>query len=443
MRFPGDKVNLYRIFDHLDEGIIVADDKDIIVWISAPAAELLGKNAEKLVGLHIDEVLMEGSEVNLLGETLVSIKLPENTGRPIYITFKYMPLNSKDGKIWKGFVFKDITLLKDLEEELNKHKKDISIVTNNEIMQGLVDLSVTVAQSDATVLIQGESGTGKELIANLIHHHSKRKNMPFVKINCASFPETLLESELFGYVRGAFTGAIIDKPGRFEIADGGTIFLDEIGEMSLPLQAKLLRVLESRSFERLGSNKTIAVDVRIISATNRDLKEEVEKGNFRKDLYYRINVVPISLPPLRERKDDIPLLVRSFLKKLEKKGYRQIRSVSSQVMTAFMNYDWPGNIRELENAIEYSLVCSTGDIIKLEQLPPHIKKCGNLQKEFFDNHNQNALSRGTKERKPYKKVTAEECIKVIKECGNNKARAARLLGIDKATLYRKIKKASQ
>jgi transcriptional regulator with PAS, ATPase and Fis domain len=431
MDFPKDSVDLFRIFNHLDEGIILVDKNDVIRWISSPGSEILGKNADRLPGAHIDEIFIEGTEVSLLDETLTGIKLPGDNGKSLYITFKYVPLRDTSGGVWKGLVFRDISMLKDLEDELKIHRKQVSVITKNRRMKEILDLCLSIASSNVTALVQGESGTGKELIAHIIHQHSQRNSFPFIKLNCAAFPETLLEDELFGHAKGAFTGAFTDKPGRFEIADGGTIFLDEIGELSLHLQVKLLRVLQSRSFERLGSNKTITVDVRIIAATNRNLKEEIKKGRFREDLYYRLNVVPIYLPPLRERKEDIPLLINHFLREFEKKGYRPINAVSSEAMNGFMNYDWPGNIRELENAIEHSLVCTKDDIIAVESLPLDIK----------DKTPAGVLKRSSK--KSYKKVTVKECLDAVKECGGNKAMAARTLGIDRATLHRKVKSAKK
>ncbi len=442
MDFPKDKVDLYRIFNHLNEGIILADVDDIVSWISSPGMEILGKNGAKMIGEHIDNFFMKSTEVTLIDETLMSLKIPGDKDESIYITFTYVPLRDVSGGIWKAFLFRDISMIKDLEDELRLQKKEVSMVTKNVKMQEVLDLCLSVASSNVTAFIQGESGTGKELIAHVIHQNSQRKGFPFVKINCAAFPETLLEGELFGHVKGAYSGAFMDKPGRFEIADGGTIFLDEIGELSPQLQVKLLRVLQSRSFERLGSNKTITVDVRIIAATNRNLKEELKNGSFREDLFYRLNVVPIYLPPLRERKEDIPGLIKHFLAEFKTKGYKSIRAVSSEVMNAFHAYHWPGNIRELENAIEHALVCSKNDYITINSLPFDIKEMWRQLQQKANPQERSASEPGTiaaeKAKKTYKKVTAEKCRQVLKECGGNKAMAARILGIDRTTLHRKI-----
>ncbi len=442
MDFPKDKVDLYRIFNHLDEGIILADVADIIRWISSPGMEILGKDAVKMIGGHIDNFFIKSTEVTLIDETLTSLKLPGDEDKSIYITFTYVPLRDISGCIWKAFLFRDISMIKDLEDALRMQKSEVSMVTKNSKMLEVIDLCLSVASSNVTALIQGESGTGKELVAHLIHQKSVRKGFPFVKLNCAAFPETLLEGELFGHVKGAYSGAFMDKPGRFEIADGGTVFLDEIGELSTHLQVKLLRVLQSRSFERLGSNKTITVDVRILAATNRNLKEAIKNGTFREDLFYRLNVVPIYLPPLRERKEDIPGLINHFLGEFKKKGYKAIRAVSSKAMNAFIAYDWPGNIRELENALEHALVCTKDDYITIDSMPFDIKEMWK-QKQRELNPHEMSVSEFKKTapkvtKKLYKKITVEECRRVLKECGGNKAMAARTLGIDRTTLHRKL-----
>ncbi|MGB9826553.1 MAG: sigma-54-dependent transcriptional regulator, partial [Desulfofundulus sp.] len=231
-----------------------------------------------------------------------------------------------------------------------------------------------VANSNATVLIRGESGTGKELVARAIHYNSIRRDKPFIKINCASIPENLLESEMFGYEKGAFTGAVASKPGKFELAQRGTIFLDEIGEMSLGLQAKLLRVIQEREFERLGGTETIKVDVRIIAATNKDLEKCIAEGTFREDLYYRLNVVDIYLPPLRERKEDIPVLVDHMIKLCNTEYKKQVTGFTEQAMKLLMEYDWPGNVRELKNVCERAVLMSTGPMLTVEDLPRNIRK---------------------------------------------------------------------
>ena len=271
------------------------------------------------------------------------------------------------------------------ESEMNKElisnyfDKDgpfTEIIGKTPAIQQIFQTVQKIAPTDSTVLITGETGVGKELIAREIHSASHRRSHPFVKVNCAAIPETLLESELFGYEKGAFTGAVTNKPGRFEIAHQGTIFLDEIGEMPVHLQAKLLGVLQDRAFERVGGVKTIKVDIRIISATNQDLQSAIQSSKFRSDLFYRLNVVPIHIPPIRERKDDLIPLIDYFLKKFKTKYQKKITSLSPEIIAAFSNYNWPGNIRELENVLERMILMSETDTLSLNQLPIEIRGAG-------------------------------------------------------------------
>jgi transcriptional regulator with PAS, ATPase and Fis domain len=281
---------------------------------------------------------------------------------------------------------------------------------------------INVAEYDYPVNIFGETGTGKELVAEAIHKASSRKDGPFVPINCGAMPEGLVESELFGHVKGSFSGAIRDKKGRFELADGGTIFLDEIAELSKHMQAKLLRFLQDGKFEKVGGEKTVRINVRVISATNKDLKEEMKKNRFRDDLYYRINVVPISLPPLRERKSDIPLLVNHFLKQAARQYNRNSVVVSDRAMMLLIEYKWSGNVRELQNAIQFAFVKSSGDEITPDNLPMEI----NDNRLFQTIHG------------PSRKLDRSQVESAIKKTGGNKAKAARLLNVGRATLYRFI-----
>lgn len=263
-----------------------------------------------------------------------------------------------------------------LEHQLREKASFDRLIGRSEAMQGVFELVRRVIGSDVTVLITGESGTGKELVAQAIHYHSARRSKPFVSLNCAAIPETLLESELFGHERGAFTGAIGTKLGQIEIANGGTIFLDEIGDMSPPLQAKLLRVLQEREIVRVGGTKPIRVDIRVIAATNRDLRKLVEQRQFREDLYFRLSVIPIHLPPLRERKGDIPLLVEHFLEVYNPRLNKHIRRVAPEAMECLEHYDWPGNVRELENVVQRAMLLANGPEIGLTDLPPHVRSHG-------------------------------------------------------------------
>jgi DNA-binding NtrC family response regulator len=319
-----------------------------------------------------------------------------------------------------------------LRSELQAKSEFELIVGKSKAMKKVLDIVSRVSPTETTVLITGESGTGKELIARKIHNHSLRQQNPFVVVDCGALVETLFESELFGYVKGSFTGAHETKHGRFEVANGGTIFFDEISNISLNIQAKLLRVIQEREVTRIGSSRPIKVDVRILAATNENLAETVAKGKFREDLFYRFSVVPIHLPPLRERKEDIPPLVDHFLRKYNRKAKKNVTSISPQAIKALTDYEWPGNIRELENTIERAVVLSRGNGIDLEDLMYH------------------GISSGSSVFGPVggKCRTLEEIEKdyikaVLRDQFGNKSRAARLLGIDRKTLWAKLKKGNR
>lgn len=301
------------------------------------------------------------------------------------------------------------------------------IVGQSPALQRTLDTARQVAQSNATVLIQGPSGTGKELFAREIHRQSSRANKKFVAVNCGAFPETLFDSELFGYERGAFTGAQAAKPGRFELADGGTLFLDEIGELALPMQVKLLRVLQERQIERLGGTEPIPINIRLLAATNRDLTKEIAEGNFRGDLYYRLNVVQITVPPLRERVEDIPLLAQHFLNKYAEEMGRPVLQISSEANELLRNYDWPGNVRELENAMERAAVLSPGPSLQPSDLPNEIHQSQTDGNYFI-------IPFGTTLDKMEQIVIRE----TLRRTGGDKKLTAQLLGIATRTIYRKI-----
>jgi len=338
-------------------------------------------------------------------------------------------------------IIKRILRMKQLEEENIFLREKVEeryglegLVGKSPQMLKIYDLIETVSQTDTTVLINGESGTGKELVANAIHLRSPRKNGPFIKVNCAALPETLLESELFGHEKGAFTGAIKQRNGRFEMADGGTLFLDEIGDISLAVQVKLLRVLQERQFERVGGNETLSVNVRLICATQRDLKEEIRKGSFREDLYYRLNVVPISLPPLRERREDILLLAEHFINKFSQKMGREITGLSEEAKTLLLKYAFPGNIRELENMLERAIALIKGSVIQAEDLPEEV--CGQARPI------QTICEKiqGSKPLTQAVHLFEQEYIQsVLEKTRGKKGQAAELLGISRKTLWEKIK----
>ena len=301
------------------------------------------------------------------------------------------------------------------------------IIGNSTGIQEIFDTLKMVAPTDATVLLLGESGTGKELIADAIHRNSPRMSGPLVKVNCAALPETLLESELFGHEKGSFTGAVSRREGRFKLADGGTLFLDEIAEMSLVLQAKLLRVIQNKSFDRVGGTETILVDVRLIVATNRDLELEVKEGRFREDLYYRLNVIPIVLPPLRERREDIPLLAEHFLAGIAERNRKDIHGFTPEAMDLLVRNQWKGNIRELENVIERAVIMARGDVLRSEDLPGHIRE---------DESGQQA---GVTPGRPLSDLEREAIISTLAMTGGNRTEAAKLLGISRRTLQYKLK----
>ncbi|HQK45529.1 MAG TPA: sigma 54-interacting transcriptional regulator [Syntrophorhabdaceae bacterium] len=319
------------------------------------------------------------------------------------------------------------------KEELTKELKNRyslpNIISVSDKMQEVIKTCLKVAKSRANVLLRGESGTGKELIAKALHYESDRSNMPFVALNCAALPETLLEAELFGYEKGAFTGAVGAKPGRFELANKGTIFLDEIGDINLSIQAKLLRVLQEHTFERLGGTKTIHVDVRVVAATNRNLEEMVKAGKFREDLYWRLNVVPIFIPALRDRREDIPPLIEHFLKRFNKEYEKNI-TINPDALRYLIEYAWPGNVRELENTIERLVVLNESGIIKADELPAYIK-----DKISIKNYTSEGSLIVEKER-----LEKERIIEALKKCNFNQSKAARLLGITQRQIGYKIQK---
>jgi DNA-binding NtrC family response regulator len=310
-----------------------------------------------------------------------------------------------------------------LHEKLDQRYRFEDIITKSPKMQQVIELTKVVAKSNATVLITGESGTGKELVARAIHSQSYRKDKPFVPVSCAALPESLLESELFGHEKGAFTGAHALRKGKIEFANRGTLFLDEIGEMSTNIQVHLLRVLEEREFTRVGGNELIKVDVRVVSATNRDMNEAVASGQFREDLYYRLNVVTIDLPPLRERKEDIPLLANHFLKKFTAENQKEVSGFSPEVTDFLLKYQWPGNVRELENTIERAVILTKNSEIQLNDL---------LQKN-------SPLVGPASSGRTLKEVERNHIINILNETGGNYGKAARILGISRATIYNKAK----
>lgn len=335
------------------------------------------------------------------------------------------------GNIEREFSYRDLqrenTLLK---ERLGEQFAESNIIARSRMMREVLENVTLIAPSDATVLILGESGTGKELIANLIHARSPRAKEPFIKINCAALTETLLESELFGHEKGSFTGATGRKPGRFELADGGSLFLDEVGEMSPTTQVKLLRVLQEQQFERVGGTEPITVDIRIITATNKNLMDEVEANRFREDLYYRLNVVPVQLPSLRDRREDIPPLAEYFLKFYAEKNHREIRQILPDALDAMMRYDWPGNVRELENTVERGVIIARSEYLTSEELPPNMRKIS----ESTTGYDSSVTVGST-----IKEMEKEFIVRTLVSVAGNRTRAAKILGITRKTLQNKMR----
>jgi two-component system response regulator HydG len=333
-------------------------------------------------------------------------------------------LNQTAGALRRSVIHEEE--IRELKTRIEHSAEFSGIIGKDPQMQNIYRLIEDIAPTDATVLIQGESGTGKELVARAIHRQSPRRKQPFIVINCSAYPATLLESELFGHEKGAFTGAIRQKSGRFEQANNGTVFLDEIGEIAPSAQIKLLRVLQSQKFERVGGEETLKVNVRILAATNKDLLKEVTEGNFREDLFYRLNVIPIQLPPLRKRRNDIPLLARYFLSRFSAEQHKEIQDFSSEAMRLLLDYRWPGNVRELENSIEHTAVLAKGSIVEISDLPSVIRNSAPSP----------ALEASVSIAENEKKLLHE----VLEECDWNKKKAALQLGISRSTLYEKIKK---
>jgi PAS domain S-box-containing protein len=329
----------------------------------------------------------------------------------------------------------DITDLLEKEHLIEEFRRELQAEDFYDGMGGMIgvspsirqvfDMISSVAASDAPALILGESGTGKELAARAIHEHSNRKDRPYIQVNCAALNESVLESELFGHVKGSFTGAYQDRKGRFEAANGGTIFLDEIGDLPESIQVKLLRVLEEKVIERVGDNRSISVDVRIITATNRDLKRLVEEGRFRSDFYYRINVLPLSIPPLRQRREDIPVLAEAFFKRVQMKSNKSIYGLTPQAMEALVRYSWPGNIRELKSAFEYAVVICSDSHIGIEHLPPDITQASTQRSSQNESISLNARKK-------------EALIRALEQAQGNKSQAARILGVSRVTVWNQM-----
>lgn len=449
--------NILEILDHLEEGIHIIDKNGIILYYNKFAQGIDGVDPDKVVGRHLLEVYPSLTEET---STLLTVI---RTGKPIYkkeqtfLNYKgekittinsSIPIKSKGKIIGALEISRDITTVRQMSEKIvelqdrlyNNDKKNtkkdkgkssakytlLDIVGENREMLRLKSLALKAAKSDVSILIYGDTGTGKELFVHSIHNASPRKNKPFIAQNCAALPANLLEGILFGTIKGGFTGAE-DRPGLFELANGGTLFLDEINSMPLELQSKLLRVLQDGSIRRVGATNTIEVDVRIIAATNIPPEEAVEKRQMRRDLYYRLNVISFEIPPLRERKDDIPILTKYFIDKFNKKFNKKVEGVSDEVLNIFYNYEWDGNVRELENLIEGIMSITEKEIIEVEDLPYKFRQ---RKSKPFEMSLKEILE-----------DTERSIIKeALKQTNNNITQAAELLKIPRQTLQYRLQK---
>ena len=424
-----------EVLDSIGEGLVTVDKNFKVNFFNRAAEQITGYQRDEVVGQFCKYVLKCE-----LCETKCPIGLILETGINIYDqrsqiqikdgAYKAIKLNAAILKNENEEPFGGVISFRDLSE-LEAIRKDISsatsfygIIGHGKAMQEIFELVREISDSDAAVLIQGESGTGKEMIANAIQTTSKRKTKPFVKVNCAVFPETLLASELFGHVKGAFTDAFKDRAGRFELADEGTIFLDEIAEMPLQTQVQLLRVLQEGTFERVGESIPRKANVRVIAATNKDINEAIKQNKLREDLFYRLNVIPVTIPPLKERSEDIPYLVSNFIKEYSKFYNKDIRYIDDNALELLMNYYWPGNVRELENVIEYAVVRAKEEIIKLDNLPSSIQLSYDKKQPVVE----------------FKRENTSELLQLLEKHKWNKTKVAEELGIGRTTLWRMLKK---
>lgn len=436
-RNEANRLNLEAVFRSVKDAIITLDSSLAVVDVNDAAQHICGFPREVIGRPFLD------ISTACRGRCHEAVRESIEKGQPVEFARVECTASASEKKVvnitasplldqrWKAsgvvLVVRDETHIDTLERDMAERRKFHSIVGRSRKMQEIYSLIETLADVQSTVLISGESGTGKELIAEAIHARGPRSGRPIIKVNCSGLAESLLESELFGHVKGAFTGAIRDKEGRFERADGGTIFLDEIGSMSQNMQLRLLRVLQEREFERVGDATPVKVDVRVLAATNQPLHEKVRKGEFREDLYYRLKVVEIIVPPLRERREDIPLLVDHFIQKFNSRMKREVGSVSDNVQKIFMDYPWPGNVRELEHTLEHAFILCRNSMLTVDHLPAEVR-------DFNPSVRQLPEASGRDEQ--------QRLLQALEKAGGNKAKAARLLGIDRKTLYRKLEKHS-
>jgi transcriptional regulator with PAS, ATPase and Fis domain len=446
-----EKIRFYEtVLDNIYNGVIITDPEGKIIFFSKTYGNFLGIDPKATLGKHCMEVV-ENTRMHIVSKTgTPEIDHPHHImGQDMVVQRIPIEMDGKVIAVYGQVMFKDVRDVHALSRKLNVletkvelYEKELEslrsskytikhIVGNCEKIAELKKLAIKAARTNAPVLLMGESGTGKELFAHAIHYASDRKSRPFIRLNCAAIPKDLLETELFGYEPGAFTGAgLKGKPGKFELAHHGSIFLDEIGDLPLEMQPKLLRVLEEKETERLGGTNPIKSDFRLIAATHERLDDLVERGKFRKDLYYRLNVIPFQIPPLRDRKEDIPMISENLVQVFNKELGMNVVMISREVMEIFENYDWPGNIRELGNVIERIFYSIDGDTIQVQHLPLFLQGMGKRPPSQQPTH----IKRMREE------MEKEALIHAIRISNDNKNKAARLLGIHRTSLYKKMKK---
>jgi len=423
------------ILESISDGVFTVDLDWRITSFNRAAEEITGIPRDEAIGRQCSDVfrasLCEGACA--LRRTMESGRpvvgqpcfIVNGDGRRIPISVSSALLRNAGGRVVGGAeTFRDMTIVEQLRREIEGRFQIGDLISRSPAMRHLLDILPAVADSDCTALIEGETGTGKELLARAIHGASPRRARPFVAVSCAAIPDTLLESELFGVRKGAYTGADRDRPGRLAHAEGGTLLLDEIGEMSPAVQVKLLRVLQEHSFEPLGTSTPVPANVRVIAATNRDLRSLVGDGSFREDLYYRINVVRLELPPLRRRREDIPLLIEHFIERLNRRQGRDVSGVNPETMALLAAHDWPGNVRELENAIEHAFVVCRGQRIEARHLPEHLRGRTTRRRDIHT---------------AVQSAEAEAIREALRRHHNNRLAAARELGMHRATFFRKVR----
>jgi len=437
------------VVDTIQDGIMIVDKAGTIVSANKGFENITGYNQEDIIGKSCSTLNCNKCDAArekrgdhwcvLFRSGAVKMSrcaIQKADGTYIHVLKNASLFHDKNGKIIGAVeTLTDISELLKKDTQIEAFRRELisrdgfhGILGDSRAMHKVFDLITNAARSDAPVIIYGESGTGKELVAAAIHNSGARKRKPYLKVNCAALNESLLESELFGHVKGAYTGAFQNRKGRFEAAQGGDIFLDEIGDLPLSTQVKLLRVLEEKVIERVGDNRPVHIDVRIISGTNRNLKKLVESGSFREDLFYRINVIPIVIPPLRERRSDIPLLAESFFRRIRLKNDKNIFSINNQSMEALMNYSWPGNVRELKSALEYGFVTCNGSVIEPQHLPPDVFQ-NNIQ---MSPKEEISLNRD--------EIQKRQLIDALKRTEGNQTKAARILGVSRITVWNRMNK---